>query len=86
MGAGRIVVCDRYVPSSLVLQRLDGVRDEFVRDVNAHADRPHLTGDEQRCRTRAKRRGSVDIGERDAGQVAAELYDVVLAELAAVKQ
>lgn len=59
--AGRVVVCDRYVPSSLVLQCLDGVSSEYVWGINAHADRPDLTvimtGDEQQCRTRAAYRG-----------------------------
>jgi dTMP kinase len=40
--AGRIVVCDRYVASSYVLQRLDGVPIEDIEVLNAAADRPDL--------------------------------------------
>lgn len=39
---GRIVICDRYVASSYVLQRMDGVPIEFVEALNAAADRPDL--------------------------------------------
>lgn len=60
--AGRVVVCDRNLPSSLVLQRLDSVPGEFVWNINAHADRPDLTivltGDAQRCQERAAHRGT----------------------------
>jgi dTMP kinase len=37
-----IVVCDRYVPSSLVLQPLDGVPDTYVEALNAPTLRPDL--------------------------------------------
>ncbi|QFU94681.1 dTMP kinase [Amycolatopsis sp. YIM 10] len=40
--AGCIVVCDRYVASSYVLQRMDGVPLMFVEAINAAADRPDL--------------------------------------------
>lgn len=40
--AGKIVICDRYVPSSHVLQVLDGVEDQFIRAINAHAEPPDL--------------------------------------------
>lgn len=39
---GRIVVCDRYVASSYVLQRMDGVLVEFIEAINAAADVPDL--------------------------------------------
>ena len=42
LGAGRIVVCDRYVASSYVLQRMDGVPIGFIEALNAAADIPHL--------------------------------------------
>jgi dTMP kinase len=41
--AGRIVLCDRYLASSLVLQRMDGVSPEFVWQLHQHADRPAVT-------------------------------------------
>lgn len=39
---GHIVICDRYVASTYVLQRMDGVPLDFVRMINAHADVPDL--------------------------------------------
>lgn len=42
LGAGAIVLCDRYVESSLVLQRLDEVDVEFILAVNAGIVRPDL--------------------------------------------
>ncbi|WP_336159918.1 dTMP kinase [Amycolatopsis sp. VC5-11] len=40
--AGFIVVCDRYVASSYVLQRMDGVPLQFIEAINSAADRPDL--------------------------------------------
>ncbi|EWC63829.1 Thymidylate kinase [Actinokineospora spheciospongiae] len=40
--SGHIVLCDRYLPSTLVLQRIDGVRLDFLEAVNAHVDLPDL--------------------------------------------
>ncbi|GAB2768434.1 dTMP kinase [Amycolatopsis magusensis] len=40
--AGHIVICDRYVASSYVLQRMDGVPRTFVEAINSAADRPDL--------------------------------------------
>jgi dTMP kinase len=42
LAEGRSVVCDRYVPSSYVLQQRDGVPLGFIRALNAEADRPDL--------------------------------------------
>jgi dTMP kinase len=42
LGAGEIVLCDRYIESSLVLQRIDGVEVEFIVAVNAGIPRPDL--------------------------------------------
>ena len=39
---GDIVVCDRYVASSLVLQVIDGVGRDVVWELNRHADMPDL--------------------------------------------
>lgn len=41
--AGHLVLCDRYVPSALVMQRLDGLDLEFLWNLNSLADRPHLS-------------------------------------------
>lgn len=40
--AGKVVICDRYMPSSYALQVLDGVGARFVADINTHARRPDL--------------------------------------------
>lgn len=39
----QVVLCDRYLLSSLVLQGLDGVSDEFVHQINAGIPVPDLT-------------------------------------------
>lgn len=83
--AGRLVLCDRYVPSSYVLQTRDGVPLEFVRTLNAHATRPAssiiVTADPAILETRLASRGMHSRFEH-AGSSAAEaaMYD----ELAAV--
>jgi dTMP kinase len=41
--AGSHVITDRYVPSSLVLQRLDGLEREFIWRLNENACPPDLT-------------------------------------------
>ena len=40
--AGRTVITDRYVPSSLVMQRFDGVDLAFLMQLNERADRPDV--------------------------------------------
>jgi dTMP kinase len=39
---GQVVVCDRYIASSLVLQVMDGVARDIVWELNRHADMPDL--------------------------------------------
>jgi dTMP kinase len=87
--AGRIVLCDRYVASSLVLQGLDGVPTDFVWQLNQHADRPDLcvilTGDAACARNRAERRGLYSRfhrGGHQAGLAEAALYATAAVELA----
>lgn len=62
LAEGIIVVCDRYLPSSLVLQTTDGVPEEFVWNLHRHADPPDLTvvliGDPTTSRRRAAKRGT----------------------------
>jgi len=86
--AGRIVICDRYVASSLVLQGLDGVPADFVWQLNQHADRPDLCvillGDAACARNRAERRGLYSRFHRggyQAGLAEAALYATAAAEL-----
>ncbi|MFJ1731644.1 dTMP kinase [Streptomyces sp. NPDC088254] len=40
--AGELIISDRYLPSTMVLQRLDGVSLDFLLDVNRHALLPNL--------------------------------------------
>ncbi|MCW2943378.1 MAG: dTMP kinase [Actinoallomurus sp.] len=60
--AGKAVICDRYVPSSYVLQVLDGVDQGFIAQINAHARRPDLavilTCDPDELQRRLATRGS----------------------------
>jgi dTMP kinase len=42
LAAGKIVICDRYVPSSLVLQRMDGIDWDVIMQLNQGADHPDL--------------------------------------------
>lgn len=39
---GRLVITDRYVLSSLILQEMDGVSDEFILNINAEVIKPDL--------------------------------------------
>jgi dTMP kinase len=40
--AGRVVITDRYIPSALVMQQLDGVDPDFIWRINAKATKPDL--------------------------------------------
>lgn len=42
LARGDVVVCDRYIASSLVLQVMDGVARDVVWEINRHADMPDL--------------------------------------------
>jgi dTMP kinase len=59
--AGYVVICDRYVPTSLVLQRIDNVEPAFLSQLNQYTDKPDLTviltGQPQRSEQRAADRG-----------------------------
>ncbi|WP_410792332.1 dTMP kinase [Kribbella sp. C-35] len=43
LDSGHLVLCDRYVPSALVMQRLDGIEADFLWNLNSLADRPQLS-------------------------------------------
>lgn len=43
MERGETVITDRYVPSSLVMQRFDGIDPAFLWQLNSEADHPDLT-------------------------------------------
>lgn len=74
--AGTIVVCDRYVASSLVLQTLDGVPEDYVEKLNEPATKPDLaillTAEPQTAWTRIAQRGSHGRFEQRAEQSTAE--------------
>jgi len=40
---GKVVLCDRYIDSSLVLQRLDGLNFDFIWDLNKYFCVPDLS-------------------------------------------
>jgi dTMP kinase len=42
LAAGQIVICDRYLPSSLVLQRMDGIGWDVIIQLNQGTDQPGL--------------------------------------------
>ncbi|WBB97464.1 MULTISPECIES: dTMP kinase [unclassified Solwaraspora] len=58
---GAIVICDRYLASSLVLDPLDGVAPDLVRAIYRHLPAPDiaviLSGDPEVCARRAAARG-----------------------------
>jgi dTMP kinase len=43
LDVGHLVLCDRYVSSALVMQRLDGLEFDFLWNLNLLADRPDLS-------------------------------------------
>ncbi|HEU0086312.1 MAG TPA: dTMP kinase [Pseudonocardiaceae bacterium] len=77
---GRIVVCDRYVASSLVLQGLDGLSAEVVWQLNHGVYRPDLSvilnGDPQIIDARLRARGGHSRFERaeDNSEMETGLY------------
>ncbi|MGH3696958.1 MAG: dTMP kinase [Pseudonocardiaceae bacterium] len=85
--AGKVVLCDRYVPTSLVLQRIDGVEPSFLWHLNQYADIPDLTiimtGEPAQSRARAHQRGTYSRFHRDDGNAEAALYRSVARDLAA---
>lgn len=62
LAAGRIVLCDRYVASSYVLQRMDSVPIEFIEAINTAAEVPDLavilTADPEVTAHRLDKRGA----------------------------
>ncbi|WP_436493196.1 dTMP kinase [Actinokineospora sp. HUAS TT18] len=79
--AGRIVLCDRYVASSYVLQRMDGVPLDFIEALNSQADRPDLvvllTAKPRVAAARVARRGAHDRFHKgiDTTITEVELYE-----------
>ncbi len=87
--AGKAVVCDRYLPSSLVLQRLDGIDPEVIWQLNAAAYIPDvavlLNAEHPVIAERLRARGAHSRFERKAGGSRAEsdLYHLAAAQLRA---
>lgn len=88
LAEGRLVLCDRYTASSLVLQAgLDEVPESFVRELNRFAEPPDLqvilTASAATLRERLSARGSHGRFEDDPTTTVREvaLYDRVAAHL-----
>lgn len=86
---GKVVVCDRYITTALVLDQADGADPEFVWSIYRLLGWPDLavvlTGDPATCRTRAKRRGLYSRfheGGLTAAKAEASLYASATALLA----
>ncbi|MFE0020348.1 dTMP kinase [Amycolatopsis sp. NPDC059021] len=60
--AGQVVICDRFMPSSLVLDQLDGLGPDFVLHLYDGLTQPDLafilTGPPEHCARRAAARGT----------------------------
>ncbi|WP_218022292.1 dTMP kinase [Nocardia amamiensis] len=86
--AGVVVVCDRYLPSSLVLQALDGVDPRLVWQLNHGVRVPDLAvvlhADVRALAARLIRRGAHDRFERasDSSRIQSDRFSEVAAELA----
>jgi dTMP kinase len=87
---GQSVICDRYIPSSLVLQRMDGIGWDVITGLNSDADRPDLAvilnGDPEVVAARLAARGRRSRFERQPGSSSTEsrLYHDTAARLADV--
>jgi dTMP kinase len=86
--SGAVVVCDRYLPSSLVLQRLDGLTARTVWELNAGVMPPDLavilTTDPAIIAQRLHGRGGHSRFEQrpDASAEEVRLYHEAIVELA----
>ena len=88
LAAGQIVICDRYLPASLVLQRMDGIGWDVIIQLNQGADRPALAvilnGSPAVIASRLAARGAHSRFERQPGssQTESDLYTDTAARLA----
>jgi dTMP kinase len=86
--AGKVVLCDRYLPSSLVLQRLDGLATRTIWQLNGDVLVPDtavlLTGEPHTLHQRLRARGTNSRFEQQPGtsQAEVDLYHQTAAELA----
>jgi dTMP kinase len=81
LNAGQVVLCDRYVPTALVLDQIDGADPKFVWSLYRSLGWPHLaivlTGSPAVCHARAQRRGVYSRfheGGLSAAETEASLY------------
>ncbi|MDQ3987962.1 MAG: dTMP kinase [Actinomycetota bacterium] len=87
---GKVVICDRYLPSSLVLQRLDGLGTEVIWQLNAGAYVPDvavlLNAEHTMIAERLRARGAHSRFERQPGSSRAEsdLYHQATVQLRSV--
>jgi dTMP kinase len=76
--SGEVVLCDRYVPSALVMQRFDGVDPTFLWALNSQADRPDLAvvleSDPQTIHARLAQRGAQNRFQLTPGSSYAETH------------
>ena len=88
VAAGQIIICDRYLPSSLVLQRMDGISWDVILQLNQGADQPDLavilSGSPTVIAARLAARGRHSRFERQPGssQTESGLYADTAARLA----
>ncbi|MGW5689310.1 dTMP kinase [Nonomuraea sp. NPDC003754] len=88
LARGQLVLCDRYVPSSYVLQVLDGVPLNYIRQLNAPARRPDvaiiLTAAPHILEARLRERGVHSRFEHDgSSEPEVRMYDDLADILAA---
>ena len=80
LAAGQIIICDRYLPASLVLQRMDGISWDVILQLNQGADLPALAvilnGSPAVIAARLAARGRHSRFERQPGssQTESDLY------------
>jgi dTMP kinase len=88
LAAGQIVICDRYLPASLVLQRMDGISWDVIIQLNQGADQPALAvilnGSPAVIAARLAARGAHSRFERlpRSSQTESDLYADTAARLA----
>lgn len=79
---GRLVVCDRYVTSALVLDTLDGADPDFIWTIYRYLRWPALAillaGDPEQCQARAATRGV--YSRFHSGGIAARHHEAILYE------
>lgn len=75
---GKTVISDRYIPSSLVIQRFDGIDPAFLWQLNTEADRPDLAvileADTEMISERLSERGPHNRFQLSPGSSHTEIY------------